>query len=198
MGWRALGAQISSKWWGCPSALSAAAAAETGTPQPTDGEVREAYGLFWSTHKRPLPRASPPPEQVEYVPGTRVSAALLLATKGLKTTLRPGRAHGNLWMLPPPDLLGHSGCCRKGTWCVPTCWRARIWLGVTRTRCRVVPNRSRVVVLPVGPPSKSVCRTATGSVSLHGWFVWMTCWWRDSRSCRWFHMRVPILVGRPR
>ena len=49
------------------------------------------------------------------------------------------------------DLLGHSGCCRNGTWCVPTRWRARIWFGVTRTRWRVVCTRSRVVVLPVGP-----------------------------------------------
>ena len=83
------------------------AAAQTGHPQLTDGEVREAYGLFWSTHKRPLPRARPcgnqahhrPPELAEYVPGTTVPAVVLLAPNGLKTTLRPGRAHGNLWML---------------------------------------------------------------------------------------------------
>ena len=50
------------------------------------------------------------------------------------------------------DLLGHSGCCRNGTWCVPTRWRAFIWFGVTRTRWRVVPTRSRVVVLPMVPP----------------------------------------------
>ena len=86
------------------------AASQTGHPQPNDGEVREAYSLFWSTHKRPLPRAPPrgnqahyrPPEQVEYVPGTTVPAVLLLAPNRLKTTLLPGRAHGNLWMLPPP------------------------------------------------------------------------------------------------
>ena len=86
------------------------AAAETGHPQPTDGEVREAYGLFWSTHKRPLPQAPPrgnqahyrPPEGVEYVRGATVPAVLLLAPYGLKTTLRPGRARGNLCMLPPP------------------------------------------------------------------------------------------------
>ena len=86
------------------------AAPQTGHPQPTDGEVREAYGLFWSTRKRPLPRVPPrgnqatyrPPEQVEYVPGTKVPALLLLAPNRLKTTLRPGRAHGNLWMLLPP------------------------------------------------------------------------------------------------
>ena len=65
-------------------------------------------------------------------------------------------------------MLGHSGCCRKGTWCVPTPWRARIWFGLTRTTCRVVPTRSRVVVLPVGPPPTSVCRAATGQVSLQG------------------------------
>ena len=80
------------------------AAAQTGHPQQTDGEVREAYGMFWSTHKRPLPLAPPhgnqahhrPPEHVEYVPGATVPAVLPLAPNGLKTTLRPGRAHGNL------------------------------------------------------------------------------------------------------
>ena len=79
------------------------AATQTGHPQPTDGEVREAYDLFWSTHKRPLPPGPPrgnqahqrPPEQVEYVPGATVPAVLLLAPNGLKTTLRPGRARGN-------------------------------------------------------------------------------------------------------
>ena len=98
------------------------AAAQTGHPQPTDGEVSEAYGLFWSTHKKPLPRAPPrgnqahhrPLEQVEYVPGTRVPAVLLLARKGLKTTGRPGRTHGNLWMLPPFTARNfcRRRCCR--------------------------------------------------------------------------------------
>ena len=85
-------------------------AAQTGHPQPTDGEVREAFDLFWSTHKRPLPQAPPrrnqahhrPPQQVDYVPGATVPAVLLLAPNGLKTTLRPGRARGYLWKLPPP------------------------------------------------------------------------------------------------
>ena len=71
------------------------AATQTGQPQPTDGEVREAYRLFWSTHKQPLPRAPPRgnqahhrlPEQVQYVPGTTVPIVLLLAPNGLKTTL---------------------------------------------------------------------------------------------------------------
>ena len=74
------------------------AAAQTGHPQPTDGEVREAYVLFWSKHKRPLPLAPPGGkrahhqllEQVEYVPGATVPAILVLAPNGLKTTLRPG------------------------------------------------------------------------------------------------------------
>ena len=86
------------------------AASQTRQQQPTDGEVREAYGLFWRRHKRPLPRAPPrgyqahhqPPEPVKYVPSATVPAVLLLVPKGLKTTLRPGRAHDNLWMLPPP------------------------------------------------------------------------------------------------
>ena len=86
------------------------AATQTGHPQPTDGEVREAYNLFWNTHKRPLP-PSPlrgneaqrrPLEQVEYVPGATVPAVLILAPNGLKTAFRPGRAGGSLWMLPPP------------------------------------------------------------------------------------------------
>ena len=85
------------------------AATQTGHFHPTDGEVREAYNLFWNTHKRPLP-PSPPrgnqahhrlPEQVEYVTGATVPAVLLLAPNGLKATLRPGRAGGILWMLPP-------------------------------------------------------------------------------------------------
>ena len=85
------------------------AATQTGHPQPTDGEVREPYNLFWNTHKQPLP-PSPPrgnqahhraPEQVEYVPSATVSAVLLLAPNWLEATLRPGRARGNLWMLPP-------------------------------------------------------------------------------------------------
>ena len=86
------------------------AATQTGHPQLTDGEVCEAYHLLWCTHKWPLPPGPPrgnqahhrPPEQVEYVPGATVPAVLLLAPNGLKATLRPGRAWGYLWMLPPP------------------------------------------------------------------------------------------------
>ena len=92
------------------------AATQTGHPQPTDGEVREAYNLFWSTHKRRLTPGPPrlkqahhrPPEQVEYVPGASVPAVLLPAPNGLKTTLLPGRARGSLWMLPPPTA--HPFC----------------------------------------------------------------------------------------
>ena len=86
------------------------AATQTGHLQLTDGEVGEAYNLFRNTHKRPLPPSPPrgnqahhrPPEQVEYVPGAAVPAVLLLAPTGLKAKFRPGRARGNLWMLPPP------------------------------------------------------------------------------------------------
>ena len=86
------------------------AAAQTGHQQPTDGEVGEAYGVFWRTHKQPLPPAPPggnqahhrPPEQAEYVPGATVPVVLLLVPNGLKTTWQPGRARGNLWTLPPP------------------------------------------------------------------------------------------------
>ena len=86
------------------------AATQTRHPQRTDGEVREAYNLFCNTHKWPRPQSPTrgnqghhwPPEQVENVPGATVPAVLLLAPKGRKATLRPGRAGGNLWMLPPP------------------------------------------------------------------------------------------------
>ena len=110
------------------------AATQTGHPQPTDGEVRAAYNLFWNTHKRPLQPSPPwgnqahhrPPEQVEYVPGATVPAVLLLAPNGLKATLRPRRAGGNLWMLPPPTA---RPICRpplsqdKLTGTPTTCWR---------------------------------------------------------------------------
>ena len=109
-------------------------AAQTGHPQPTDGEVREAYGLFWSMHKRPLPQAPPrgnqaphrQPEQVEYVSGATVSALLLLATTGLKTTLRPARARGSLWMVPSPTARSFCPAPlpqKKLTGTPTTCWR---------------------------------------------------------------------------
>ena len=97
------------------------AAKKTRHPQPTDGEVREAYNLFWSTHKRPLPPGPPrrnqahhrPPQEVEYVPGATGPAVLLLAPNGLKATLRPGRARGSLWMLPPATARPFCLPCRK-------------------------------------------------------------------------------------
>ena len=110
------------------------AATQTGLPQPTDWEVRETYSLFWSSHKQPLSRASPrgneahqrPLEQGEYVPGTTVPAVLLPETNGLKTTLRPGRAHGNLWNLPPPTDCNFCPPPLKGdtlTGRPTTCWK---------------------------------------------------------------------------
>ena len=110
------------------------AAAQTEHPQPTDGEVREAYNLIWSTHTRPLPQAPPhgnqahhrPAEQLEYVPGATVPTVLLLAPKGLRTTLQPGRAHGNLWMLPPPTARNFCPpplSQDKLTGTPTTCWR---------------------------------------------------------------------------
>ena len=79
-------------------------------PQPTDGEICEAYNLFWSTHQHRSRQSrltsnqahQRPSEQVGYVLETTVPAVLLLAPNGLKVTLRPGKAQGNLWMLPPP------------------------------------------------------------------------------------------------
>ena len=110
------------------------AATQTGHPEPTDGEVREAYNLFCNTQKRPLPPSPPrgnqahhrPPEPVEYVPGARVPAVLPLAPNGLKATLRPGGARGNLWMLPPPRT--RSFCPPplsqdKLTGMPTTCWK---------------------------------------------------------------------------
>ena len=110
------------------------AATQTGHPQPTDGEVREAYGLFRSTQEQALPRGPPrknqsqhrPREGVEYVPGTTIPAVLLLAPNGLKTTLRPCRTHGNLWMLLPPTARNFCPPplpqdALRGT--RTTCWR---------------------------------------------------------------------------
>ena len=110
------------------------AATQPGHSQRTDGEVREAYNLFFSTHKRPLPPGPPPGnhahyrprEQVEYVPGTTVPAVYPLAPNGLKATLRPGRVRGNVWMLPPPTA--RPFCPRplsqdKLTGTPATCWR---------------------------------------------------------------------------
>ena len=110
------------------------AATQTGHPQPTNGEVREAYGLFLSTHEQPLSQAPPRGngahhrlrEQMEYVPGTTLPAVLLLAPSGLKITLRRGRAHSNLWMLPPPTA--RNFCLpplpRDALMGTPTtCWR---------------------------------------------------------------------------
>ena len=110
------------------------AASQTGHLQPTDGEVREAYNLFWNTHKRPLPPGPPrgnqahhrPPEQVGYVPGATVPALRLLAPNKLKATLRPGRARGNLWMLPPPTARPFCPpplSQDKLTGTPTTCWR---------------------------------------------------------------------------
>ena len=56
-------------------------------------------------------------------------------------------------------LSGQPRCCRKGTW-----WRARIRFGVTVTKCSVVPEWSRVVVVT----------GALGPVLWHRWFVVMT------------------------
>ena len=56
------------------------------------------------TTKRPDKHQAkhPPPEQVAYVPETKVPVVLLLAPNGRKVTLRPDKAEGNLWMLPRP------------------------------------------------------------------------------------------------
>ena len=144
-------------------------------------------------------------------PGSRVAGPVVVAAcacskTGFMPHVLPHQSTVGVrfvWLRCACDFAGPTswatpGCCRKGTWCVPTRWRACIWPGVTRTRGRVVPPRSRVLVLPVGPPPTSLCRIATGPVSLHGWFVWMTCCWWGSRSCKWFHMLAPTLVGRPR
>ena len=53
-------------------------------------------------------------------------AVLLLAPNGLKATLRPGRAGGNLWMLPPPTARPFCPppmSQDKLTGNPPTCWR---------------------------------------------------------------------------
>ena len=117
-----------------PKSHMRSAATQTRHLQPTDGDIREAYNLFWNTHKRPLPPGPPRgnqahhrlPEQVEYVPAATVPAVLLPAPNELKATLRPGRARGNLWMLPPPTArpfcpppLSHDKLMGDPT----PCWR---------------------------------------------------------------------------
>ena len=89
------------------------AAAAAGQPQPTDGEVRDAYPLFWDTHRQPLPPSPPKrnqahhrsPEHVGYVPHSTIPAVLLLAPNSPQVTLRRSKAQGNLWMLPTPTAL---------------------------------------------------------------------------------------------
>ena len=70
------------------------------------------------------------------MPGATVPAVLLLEPNRLKATLRPGRAGGNLWMLPPPTarlfcppplsqdkLTGNSTTCsRCGPHALATPW----------------------------------------------------------------------------
>ena len=109
-------------------------ATAAGCLQPTDGEVRDAYNLFWSTHQQPLPQSPPnrnqthcrPPEQVGYVPEATIPAVLLLAPSGLKVTLRPGETQGNLWMLPSPTARKFNPPALQQdplTGTPTTCWR---------------------------------------------------------------------------
>ena len=60
---------------------------------------RRPRGNPWPTLSTP---PCPPP-----CTETTTPAVLLLAPNGLKVTLRPGKAHGNLWMLPPPTASAH-------------------------------------------------------------------------------------------
>ena len=71
-----------------------------------------------------------------YVPEVTIPAVLLLAPNGLNVTLRPKKAEGNLWMLPPstahkfqpPPLLCYpltgtaTTCCRCGPHSLATLW----------------------------------------------------------------------------
>ena len=59
---------------------------------------------------------------------TTAPAVLLLAPNGLKVTLRPGKAQGNLWMLPPPTARNFSRPplpVNPLTGIPTTCWRCR-------------------------------------------------------------------------
>ena len=211
MGWLSLGAHISSKWWGKLRAVGGGSIHKLPRALPGGNVVLSPLGARRSTARTVAPgtysTCSGGRWWAWFPRGGACGSGRLYVLHNMSNASRssssvgcgcPVCAAALRMLLSRTDLLGHFRCCRKGTWCVPTRWRACIWFGVTRTRYRVVPTRSRVVVLPVGPPPPALCRTATGPVSLHGWFVWMTWWWWGSRSCRWFHMRVPTLVGRPR
>ena len=81
---------------------------------------------------------------MEDVPGRTVPAVLLPAPIGLQTTLRPGRAHDNLWMLPPPTARNF---CQPPlprdalTSTTTTCWRCGLhalairWLPLQLLAC---------------------------------------------------------------
>ena len=96
--------------------------------------------------------------------------------------------------------------------CSPSCFDpdslllAHLWLGLSWIYC-ISANRNfsspRTSSRKPYTSSKqqerqkhSVETAINFSVSMHRWFVWMTCWWWGSRSCRWFHMRVPTLAPR--
>ena len=63
---------------------------------------------------------------MEYVPGATVPAVLFPAPNGVKTALRPGRARGNSWMLPPPTARNFCPpplSQDKLTGTPTTCWK---------------------------------------------------------------------------
>ena len=182
MGWPARGAHIASKCTGCPSACLAIVAADrrgalwvavasTGCPPALPGRnvVFSLSGARRSTAGTVAPGtystcsggrwwASFPCGGLSGSGRLCVFQNRLYASRTSPSARWgcPGWVAALRMWFSRSDLLGHSGCCRNGIWCVPTHWRAFIWFGLTRARWRVVPTRSRVVVLPVVPPPTSV------------------------------------------
>ena len=63
--------------------------------------------------------------------------------------------------------------------------------------CDGASTRSMVSMVPLGRWWRSLQRTARGLFSGHVWLVSMALCGEGSKICRWFDMRVLMLVGMP-
>ena len=145
MGWPACGNHIASKWWGCPSACLAIVAADrrgapwvavasTGCPplssrnvvfSPLGARRSTAGTVVLGTYS-----TCSGGRRWAWFPcgGLGGSGRLCVFQKRLYASrTSPSVGWGcpvwvaalRMWF-SRSDLLGHSGCCRNGTWCVPT------------------------------------------------------------------------------